>query len=111
MNTKTFTTVPAQPGFFVLNPVYYENRVTNLSQEPVVAWVIEALVEQDGTVRSDATPVVYGGGLVGLPAVLQPDGQVVLPYMGTFDSAGKYLLYLREEVGEFNGRKACGDGS
>lgn len=59
-NTKTLTTVPAQPGFFVLMPVYYKKWVHNLSQKPVVAWVVETH-EQDETVRADATPVVCGG--------------------------------------------------
>ena len=108
-NTKTFTTVPAQPGFFALYPVYLEDRVFDLLQDPIIAWAIER-VEQDGLTRTQIFPVTYEGlpdtDEFGLPPVLRPDGSVVLPAMGTFDSAAKYLLYLREEVGGVNRREA-----
>lgn len=110
-NTKTYTTVPAQPGFAILHLVYLDGRVFDLRPEPIIAWVIESWVERDGNVRASGhAPVTYNGlpdpDEYGPPAVLFPDGTVDLQGVGTFANAGKFLLYSREEVDDFNQRKA-----
>ena len=95
--------VPALPGFFVLTPVTGDNdEIVELWDEPVIAWriTLEGTAEQRRAGRdyAIADPITAEGiDSRDTAAILRPDGKVISPHIGCWNSKNEYLAHLREE--------------
>jgi hypothetical protein len=81
------TVVPAQPGFFVLYPLVDESGPPSSYRYPVIAWFVDVT-----SAHYTALPITTDGRPHGDDwAILQPDGQVVVPGDLSYDSLDTWI--------------------
>ena len=97
--------IPAQPGWAVLSPSTDEKGHVELWEEPVIAWRIRVEEDQYHKGKRDfdfasADAITCEGFDEGSDrtALLRPDGKVVQPLVGAWDSKVEFLEFLRAEL-------------
>ena len=93
----TKTIVPANPGFFVVDPFKGEETETYIGFDltPIIAWIIE----QDQYGHS-ASPVLPDAEPMGEMIIKYPDGGFVLPYDRRLDDETAVIEFLNKQQQE-----------
>ena len=95
------TIIPAQPGYYIVEPVHGDG-IEELAKIPIVAWAVTYNYQpkEEDVKFLHAQPVTYDGtshgGDASRLAILGPDGRVEEPFFSTWDSAEDYLNHLRK---------------
>ena len=91
--------IPAQPGFYVVEPVSVAGGpVSELTLMPVLAWLVQATILDSNDVFTKATPLALES--IGLYwAIRQPDGRTVIPMEMVFEpnSDADVIAYFEEK--------------
>jgi hypothetical protein len=105
MTTKTtYTTVPAQPGWFTARLIRGSDGGYMLGLDPIVAWEIKREEETaclgEMLVSRSVEPLTIDieGEFSRYDAIKRPDGTFEMPHDGrVFHNATEALLFLRDE--------------
>lgn len=104
MITNHQQVVPAQPGYYILEPLYDDNgMLRELARIPIVAWIVTYnFVKNDESIKfPHAEPVTYEGFSHGSwrknYAILSPYGTVEEPFDCAWDTLEDYFNYLRRK--------------
>lgn len=103
-NTPQYIYIPAQPGWFEIEPVIDDGKVSCFIEEPIIAWEVSAECPQrDSTMPySDyqeplvfVTPVTVGGRRTYDKLVLRrPNGTLTSPEDREYDNMEEVQDYL-----------------
>ena len=98
--------IPAQPGYFQLEPIYRDDRtVSELWENSIIAWRVTTEVKserqrkagQGETWSSVEAVTVNGVDDNDDYAILLPNGNIELPFVQSFTSRDEYVKYLNDE--------------
>jgi len=96
--------IPAQPGYYIVQILDYEDGKLEFAKIPIVAWVVTYQREEEDDVVQHpfATPVTFEGAtysrdpMKGL-IIMDADGMLHDPFYGWWDSIESYEQYAREK--------------
>jgi hypothetical protein len=92
---KPIAIIPAQPGWLLLEPCYNHGQIIDFRRTPIIAWAVnwEEEVEGDEIILN---PITVEGAQSTYALVRTPDGQILAPYLGRWDSEDTALEYVRQ---------------
>lgn len=95
---NTDTVIPAQPGWFLIDPVSSGEAVVDIRLEPVLAWSYSA----------DAIePITIDGRVDGDVVLKRPDGVLTAPHARDFATLDDVLEYLQARHAQEQSRRAA----
>lgn len=92
------TIISALHGWFIFEPLHdVDNKIFDLSKEPIIAWMIETNVTAEKGYVSSATPITADAGSCQYTRAIQrPDGSIFIPMDREFSSEFDLIQYLRD---------------
>jgi len=99
MDTQFGTTIPAQPGYFVLS-YHSEGDTQKYYQEAIIAWHIVKSGRGEYVDSGDFTVTaitIDGNGTKEFDSyILTPAGQVIAREVATFDGISQWLKHMKD---------------
>jgi len=105
MEQRTITVISAEPGWRVVGPVHCEDGITELREDPIIAWRIETLSCDDGDLTDRVTPVVADD--LPLEYILRrPDRSMFAPAFAFFEGRDGPIANQAEALDWFRAARA-----
>ncbi len=96
MTSKTVAFIPAEPGWYSIEPIYPE--YTKAWKTPILCWVVEHHTYPEGSFHQ---LTALGFDNIGDdPVIMGPNGCIHKVAETVYDNLDEYLAVLREEMAD-----------